>query len=93
MSALGDIGFSTAAGCDQCHGTGYSGRIGLYELLELDAPMSDALRGGDSVAFARAARHAEGYRPLAQSALMLAARGVTSLAEVRRVTGTDLGGR
>jgi len=73
-------------GCTYCNNTGYKGRIGIFELLELNDEMTDALRRNSSSDFAKAARQSEGYEPLVVSALRLAAQGVTSLDEVFRVT-------
>lgn len=74
------------SGCTYCNNTGYKGRIGIFELLELDDQMADALRRNDSAAFVQAAKVSEGYRPLVASALELVAEGVTTLEEVFRVT-------
>ncbi|WP_429074187.1 MSHA fimbrial ATPase MshE [Aeromonas veronii] len=77
-------------GCQSCNFTGYSGRIGVYELLELDQPMMDALRRNDAEGFAKAARQHEHYRPLALTALDYARQGITSVEEVLRLA-EDLG--
>jgi MSHA biogenesis protein MshE len=77
-------------GCQSCNFTGYSGRIGVYELLELDQPMMDALRRNDAEGFAKAARQHEHYRPLALTALDYARQGITSVDEVLRLA-EDLG--
>lgn len=77
--------FYQGMGCHNCNFTGYQGRIGVYELLELDLPMMDALRRGDAEGFARAARKGQGYRPLIHVALDYAVQGVTSLDEVLRL--------
>lgn len=77
-------------GCQSCNFTGYSGRIGVYELLELDQPMMDALRRNDAEGFAKAARQHEHYRPLALTALDYAREGITSVDEVLRLA-EDLG--
>ena len=77
-------------GCQSCNFTGYAGRIGVYELLELDQPMMDALRRNDAEGFARAAREHEHYRPLALTALDYAREGITSVDEVLRLA-EDLG--
>lgn len=71
-------------GCHQCNNTGYKGRIGVYELLELDDGTTDALRCNDPTAFARAAR-ASNFKTLAACALDYATQGLTSLDEVFRV--------
>ncbi len=69
-------------GCQTCNFTGYRGRVGVFELLELDQEMIDALRGNDAVGFSRVARQAKGYKPLINSAMELAQGGITSLDEV-----------
>jgi MSHA biogenesis protein MshE len=79
--------FQAGKGCAQCNRTGYQGRIGIYEILELTAEMRTALRRGDTIAFAEAARRAPGYKPLVASALELAARGTTTVREVERISG------
>jgi len=81
------LSFKAGAGCTRCNGTGYRGRIGAYELLELDSTLCDALRRSDTAAFSRAARTQPGFRSLNLSALSYAVRGVTSLEEVFRVAG------
>ncbi|EPJ47124.1 MAG: type II secretory pathway, ATPase [Osedax symbiont Rs1] len=73
-------------GCTSCNNTGYAGRIGIFELLEMDDEMADALRANDSGAFAKAARKSATYQPLVISALEKAAQGITSLEEVFRIT-------
>ncbi len=62
-------------GCQSCNFTGYAGRIGVYELLELDQPMMDSLRRNDAEGFAKAARQHPHYRPLALTALDYARQG------------------
>ncbi|WP_148861642.1 GspE/PulE family protein [Marinobacter fonticola] len=80
--------FVHGQGCYQCSNTGYRGRIGVYEMLELDEAMLDALRRQDPSSFTRAARHSPTYRPLEQHALDYALEGVTTLQEVARVSAT-----
>ncbi len=83
--------FARGRGCSHCHGTGYAGRLGVYELLEVDEAQRHALRGGDVAAYEHSARQAGGRRPLVLSALDYARAGLTSLEEVLRV-GSDVGG-
>ena len=73
------------AGCTYCNLTGYRGRVAVYEILEIDRALADAVRRGDLEGFARAARNRDGYVPLAQGAIDLALSGVTSLAEAMAV--------
>ncbi|MFB2699865.1 MSHA fimbrial ATPase MshE [Aeromonas veronii] len=88
--APGQHTYHKGRGCQSCNFTGYSGRIGVYELLELDQPMMDALRRNDAEGFANAARQHEHYRPLALTALDYARQGITSVDEVLRLA-EDLG--
>jgi type IV pilus assembly protein PilB len=72
-------------GCDECTG-GYKGRTGIYQVM----PMTDeiatiVLEGGNAIQIAEAAQRS-GVRDLRQSALRKVKQGVTSLAEINRVT-------
>ena len=78
--------FKRGRGCTYCNNTGYQGRIGIYELVEMDDSLIDPLHRGDALAFAAAARAQPGYQSLRHSALELAARGVTTVDQVLRVT-------
>jgi len=79
--------FHEGSGCNQCNHTGYHGRIGVYELLDIDYTLADALRRNDPAAFENGARAQAGYRPLLDNALNYARQGLTSLAEVMRLSG------
>ena len=84
----GEQTYQEGRGCHHCHNTGYQGRIGIYELLEITPTMLSCLRRQDSQGFAEAAAQSPGFRPLALSALDYARQGVTSLDEVFRVSAT-----
>jgi MSHA biogenesis protein MshE len=77
--------FMAGTGCTYCNLTGYRGRVAVYELLEFDRTLADAVGRGDLEGFARAARGSAGYLPLAQGAIDYALAGVTSLAEAMAV--------
>jgi len=77
--------FTEGAGCTFCNLTGYRGRVAVYEILEIDRPLADSIRRGDLEGFMRAARSKDTYVPLAQGAIDLAIRGVTSLREAMAV--------
>lgn len=74
------------SGCPHCFNSGFHGRIGVFELLELDGPMADALRDGSVRAFNTAAHNNENYRPLSRGALDYAMQGLTTMEEVMRVS-------
>jgi len=68
-------------GCSACNGTGYSGRQGVYELLEMDAVLTQAASRSDPAAFMKSARERMKGQTLAHHALELVRQGRTSLAE------------
>ncbi len=89
LGATGEAPYVAGTGCTHCNQQGYRGRVGIYELLEPDEAMGDALRRGDTEGFTRAARESAGYRPLVAYALDAARKGETTLAEVMRLAGED----
>ncbi|MBB5021273.1 GspE/PulE family protein [Desulfurispira natronophila] len=80
--------FYFGKGCHICNNTGYRGRLGVYEMLDIDEKMIDALRQADPSAFGRAAKASPHYRPLAQGALDAAMEGTTTIEEVFRVSAS-----
>jgi MSHA biogenesis protein MshE len=79
--------FKRGKGCSCCNNSGYAGRIGVHELLEIDDNLSEALREGDSNKFAAIAVKQKNFKPLAIAALDYAIAGKTSLEEVFRIAG------
>jgi MSHA biogenesis protein MshE len=77
-------------GCPSCSGTGYLGRQGVYEWLEMDGPLMQAASQSDPAAFMIAARQRMAGHTLADHALELVRQGRTTLAEALRV-GFDTG--
>ncbi|HET6783157.1 MAG TPA: type IV-A pilus assembly ATPase PilB, partial [Pseudoxanthomonas sp.] len=74
-----------AVGCDECT-SGYKGRSGIYQVMPMSEEIAAiVLEGGNAMQIAEAAKKA-GVRDLRQSALMKVRHGVTSLAEINRVT-------
>jgi len=74
-----------AVGCDDC-ANGYKGRVGIYQVMPLSEDIQRIiLEGGNAMQIADAARSA-GIRDLRRSALLKVKQGVTSLAEINRVT-------
>ena len=77
--------WNVARGCRACAVTGYLGRTGVYELLEIDDATRDALAtGASSVQIAQLAARG-GYRPMREDALAKVLAGVTSFEELTRV--------
>jgi len=77
--------YSKGAGCAHCNFTGYQGRVGVYEYLEIDRELSAALGRGDTVEFGARARRKPGFFTLEQAALQCAMKGITTIGEVVRI--------
>jgi len=78
-----------AAGCEKCHGSGYSGRTGLYEVLTVTEEIRRlAIRNADSGQI-KAAALAQGMRTLRDDGALKVVAGVTTLDEVARVTAEE----
>lgn len=94
--ALGNIGFDSAEikslqlfrgrGCDVCSGTGYKGRIGLYEVMEVDEEVRELILSGASAYELRQKAIENGMISLRESGLQKIRDGVTSIDEVLRET-------
>lgn len=74
--------FKHSPGCRVCNNSGYYGRIGAYELLEMTKPLQDKLRQNDMAGFAREAYRDPDYETLAMCALRYAFKGIISVKEV-----------
>jgi MSHA biogenesis protein MshE len=81
-SQVANVTFRCGRGCQTCNNTGYRGRVGVFELLEMTESMMNALKTNDSVQFGQAALHSPGFVPLAQVALTYAKMGITTGEEV-----------
>src|SRR5579884_346469 len=74
-----------ARGCAACEGTGYLGRTGVYELLEVDEPAREAIASGASSAQVARLCAERGYAPMETHGIAQVLAGVTSFDELRRV--------
>ena len=78
-----------AVGCTSCTGTGYAGRVALYEVMTVEGRLRSLIESGSTEEiFAEAA--AQGMATLRQDGFRLALAGISSLDEIRRVTGDRL---
>jgi type IV pilus assembly protein PilB len=94
--ALIDVGFPASevkeiktfkgAGCSTCNGTGYKGRVGLYEVMEITEDLRELILVGASGLELRRKAIEEGMLTLRQSGLEKIRLGMTSLEEVVRET-------
>lgn len=79
--------FYRPGGCPACNHSGYRGRMGIYELLTIDSELRRRIHDRAAEQNLREYIIAEGVRSLRQDGMRLAARGITSVEEVVRVTG------
>lgn len=77
-----------AVGCEHCQRTGYRGRFGIYELVDVDAPLRHAVATMAPQGELQRLADAAGRRSLRTDGLLKARRGDTTLAEVVRVAGS-----
>ena len=77
--------FLVGKGCSHCNGTGFLGRTGVYELLEMTPELVNAIHNGQANEFLEAGRRQLKGRMLADHAVQLAIAGRTSLTEAIRV--------
>jgi len=73
-------------GCEECHHTGYRGRMGIFEVLRVDADIKRSILGGASSNELRDAARTSGMRSLRESGLGAVLEGVTTIEEVLRET-------
>jgi general secretion pathway protein E len=74
------------SGCPKCSDTGYLGRTGIYELLELDEPLRSAIHARDSEQRLRELARGRGFRTLFEDGQRWVETGETSSEELLRVT-------
>jgi MSHA biogenesis protein MshE len=76
-------------GCGHCNGTGYRGRVGVYEMLEMTPRLVGGVAKDDVPGFMRAAQEELAGHTLVQHAAALAAAGRTTLDEVMRISQSE----
>ena len=80
---------SRGNGCSQCHDTGFSGRLGIYEVMEVDGELRRAIYHREPTHKIRAMHRESGGLTLREEGVRLALAGKTSLEEILRVTSVD----
>jgi type IV pilus assembly protein PilB len=78
-----------AVGCDACRGTGYRGRVGVFEVVRITSNMADLIQRRTPLPELRQAARAEGMKMLADSAVDKVRQGVTSLEEALAITTAE----
>lgn len=77
--------FTRGKGCKACHGSGYRGRVGIYEILHMTPLVREAINSGSSELEIRKAAVQSGMVPLVQAAREKIRLGITTPEEVLRV--------
>ncbi len=78
---------SVGAGCPQCRGTGYLGRTGIFEVMEISDKIRDAIESKSTPAKIKQIAVSEGLISLKEGALDKLLKGITTVEEIVRVTG------
>lgn len=83
-----DTPIYTASGCDECSGTGYSGRVALMEMAEINAEMADLVETKATQTELKKAALKTGFQTLYQEGLTHVLAGNTTLDEIKKVSYT-----
>jgi type II secretory ATPase GspE/PulE/Tfp pilus assembly ATPase PilB-like protein len=78
------------AGCDECHGTGYSGRVALMEICEINSELRDLIEDNAQMSAMRAVAFKGGFMSLYQEGLLQVMQGHTTMDEIRCLSYTAL---
>jgi MSHA biogenesis protein MshE len=78
-------GLRRGRGCPHCNGTGYNGRVGVYEMLEMDRKLVEVAVHGNSTQFMQAAQAVLQGRSLLDDTFAKMAQGLTSVTEAMRI--------
>jgi len=81
--------FRKGAGCKQCHDSGFRGRLGVYEVMEVTPEIRRLIHAGAPTHELRACVRKQGMLTLREEGVQLALDGKTSLEEILRVTAED----
>ncbi|MBE0504239.1 MAG: Flp pilus assembly complex ATPase component TadA [Desulfuromonadales bacterium] len=80
-----NITLTRPIGCDQCHNTGYKGRIGIHEILECSDGIKSLIKKKAETGLIRDLAIAEGMTTLKQDGILKVLQGLTDIHEIRRV--------
>jgi len=81
------ITFYHGAGCNHCHGTGYYGRIAIFEMMEVNAELRELIFAKTTTGEIREKARSYGMLTLMEDGLRKAIQGITTVEEVLRVAG------
>ncbi|HOQ61643.1 MAG TPA: GspE/PulE family protein, partial [Vicinamibacterales bacterium] len=86
LSHADGVAFVKGAGCEDCGGSGYRGRTGVFEILMIDAAMRELISARADSRRIRDTAARAGFKPIGDDALSKAVLGQTTLEEVIRVS-------
>jgi type IV pilus assembly protein PilB len=89
LEGMSGRAFQKGLGCQQCHDTGFKGRLGVYEVMEITPELRRLVHLGASTHELRAKVRTQGMLTLREEGVVLAVEGRTSLEEILRVTHLD----
>ena len=79
-----------AVGCDKCRGTGFKGRLAIYEVILIGSEMEELVAKNSGSPVLRAQAVKDGYVPMREYGWHKVMKGITTIEEVVSVTSTDL---
>ena len=82
-------GFLRPVGCGKCRNSGYAGRVGVYEIMEMTSGIQDMLEHGESIRAIRGLTVSEGMQPLLGHGIELFREGRTSLEELAKLVAME----
>ena len=86
---LADVPLLKGVGCDQCHNSGYAGRVGIYEVMEVTRELRGMIHRKTSTEEFRTEWQKQGGLTLRQEGMLLVRSGKTTFEEVVSVTYSD----
>ena len=81
-----NVKFYRSKGCEQCNNEGYHGRLGIYEVLEMDETMGKLVTTNATSDVIEQKAKENGMRTMNEDGFIKVIQGITSLEEVMRVT-------
>ena len=85
LSPTEPVALFRSVGCEQCDYQGYRGRVGIMEILKMDASIDELVARRATAREILTAARAKGFKPLAEDGIRLVRAGVTSVDELMRV--------
>jgi type IV pilus assembly protein PilB len=84
--SLEEMTFYKGEGCSKCNQTGFKGRLGIYEVMDINEPIIKAINEHATAADIKAAAQKNGMISMNEDGLIKAKNGFTTISEVLRVT-------